>query len=59
MQEQRSGERRHGIHSGCSFPFTDVAGQRVSQDRRQLPDRRWNNISLTVKRLESLTVRNR
>ncbi len=57
MREKRAKERRRGFDSGRSFPFTDSAGQLVPDDRRRMPDRRLNSISLTLKRLESINGR--
>ena len=47
-KELRIRERRRGFESAHSFPFTDVAGQLVNQDRRIMPDRRLNNIQLEM-----------
>jgi len=48
MKQLRITERRQGFDSGRSFPFTSRAGNVVYQDRRTMPDRRLNNISLEV-----------
>jgi hypothetical protein len=48
MKEQRVGDRRLSFHSGQRFPFQDLWGRIIHDDRRRTPDRRLNNISLEL-----------
>jgi len=52
MKEQRIKERRRDFDSAQSFPFTDMTGRIIRQERRRKADRRLNNIQLEVVRLQ-------
>ena len=44
MEKRSRGKRRWGLE--VSFPLIDKNGVTVIRDRRSIPDRRLNNISL-------------
>jgi hypothetical protein len=44
MEKRSRGQRRWGLE--VSFPFIDSNGITVIRDRRNMPDRRLDNISL-------------
>lgn len=46
FKERRSGQDRRGWHVMPPPPFVDGQGNVVTGDRRKLPDRRVNNISV-------------
>jgi len=47
MKEQRNQERRD-FESKQPFPFLDIMGKVILEDRRRMPDRRLNNIWLEL-----------
>tara|TARA_R110002096_G_scaffold176819_4_gene353246 strand:- start:1432 stop:1656 length:225 start_codon:yes stop_codon:yes gene_type:complete len=45
-EERREREDRRSLHRAVSFPYKTKVGLVILKDRRKVPDRRLNNISV-------------
>ena len=45
-EDRRSSDDRRSLHRSVSFPYKTKEGLVILKDRRKIPDRRINNISV-------------
>ena len=46
QEDRRSSDDRRSLHRSVSFPYKTKEGLVILKDRRKIPDRRINNISV-------------